>query len=152
MLRRALELGKGSDRNPAGVGVWMINFEEQRAIGLDDERSGSGRRAPHQPSPFGACNLGGRSVGLPSGLPLGVSFGASDSESVGVGLGSTVGSGVGSGVGLVTRTLCADVLRLPAASNALSWITCCPISSLNHFTVASVCAVVATAKPSSQRR
>ena len=44
------QLGERSDRDPARLGVWMIDFEQQRAIGLDDERPGGGRDAAHQPS------------------------------------------------------------------------------------------------------
>ena len=48
VLRRSLQLGERCNSDPARIGGRMINFEEQRAVGLDDERPGAIERCRHQ--------------------------------------------------------------------------------------------------------
>jgi hypothetical protein len=100
----------------------MINFEEQRTVGLHHERPWAVERRWHQLFLRWASDLS----------PLGVSLRDSDSasdppDSVGSSLGvgdSEEGVGVGSGEGLVTTRVGELRLWFPAASSARICTTC----------------------------
>ena len=99
----------------------MINFEEQRPVGLHDERPWAVEGRWHQ-----------RFLRRASALsPVGASLDDSDSasdlpDSVGsaLGVGDSEGVGVGSGEGLVTTNVGELRLWFPAASRARICTTC----------------------------
>jgi hypothetical protein len=48
MFRCPFQLGEGRDGDSAGIGLRMINFEQEGAIGLHDEGSWSAGWGRHQ--------------------------------------------------------------------------------------------------------
>jgi hypothetical protein len=129
----------------------MIDFEQQGAVGLHDERPGTIQGRRHQRLSLGlelavvaAPALG--DVSLLGSVAEGSGVGLSD----GFGVADGVADGVGSGVGRVTMNAGELALWLPAASMARTCTTCWVAPSLNQRSSAWVCVVVATGKPSSQ--
>ena len=152
VLRRTLQLGKRRDRDPTCVGIRMINFEEQRPVGLHDERPWAVE---------GSAGISGGYLAARASSPVGVASGESDSASgpldllgSAVGVGDSEGGfgvGVACGEGNAVTTNVGELrLWFPAASRARIWTTCWPLSSLNQCSFARVSAVVATSNPLSQ--
>jgi hypothetical protein len=117
------QLSERRNRDPARVGIRMINFEEQRTVGLHHERPWAVEGRRHQRFLRWASDLS----------PLGVSLGESDSASGlsdsvgsadGVGDSEGVGVSVGSGEGLVTTNVGELRLWFPDASMARICTTC----------------------------
>ena len=86
-----LQLGKRRDRNPAGVRLRMINFEEQRTVRLHHERPWTVEGQRHQRCrclDSDLCGLGESDAWASGGWD---SVGVGDSEGVGVAVGSGEG-------------------------------------------------------------
>ena len=101
VLGCSLQLGKRRDRDPAGVSIRMINFEEQRTVGLHDERPWAVEGRRHQ-----RCwrRPGLTSVGVARESEV-LRVRPDRSVSVGVGDSEGVGVAVGSGEGRVTTNV-----------------------------------------------